>query len=89
MSSRTFARRFREATGSTPLQWLLHQRILHARRLLEQTDQPIEQIGRDSGLGSPPNFRSQFRRIVGTTPSAYRLAFQTSHPANKRPNRAA
>lgn len=89
MSSRTFARRFREATGSTPLQWLLHQRILHARRLLEQTDQPVEQIGRDSGLGSPPNFRSQFRRIVGTTPSAYRLTFQTSHPASKRPNRAA
>jgi len=34
-------------------------------------------------------FRSQFRRIVGTTPSAYRLTFQTSHPAGQTPNRAA
>lgn len=88
MSSRTFARRFKETTGSTPLQWLLHQRVLHARRLLEQTNNPIEQIGRDSGLGSPPNFRTQFRRIVGTTPSAYRETFHLNHPANNPPGAA-
>jgi AraC family transcriptional activator FtrA len=76
MSSRTFARRFRESTGSTPLQWLLGQRILLARRMLEQTDHPIEQIGHDVGLGSPANFRTQFRRAVGTTPSAYRQTFR-------------
>lgn len=77
MSGRTFARRFKQTTGATPLQWLLHQRVLQARRLLEQSERPVEQIGRDSGLGSPANFRAQFRRIVGTTPSAYRRTFRT------------
>lgn len=78
MSERTFARRFHEATGTTPLQWLLGQRVLRARRLLEQSDHPIERIGRDVGLGSPPNFRRQFRRMVGTTPSAYRRTFRVA-----------
>ena len=44
VSPRTFARRFREETGTTPLQWLLSQRVLEARRLLEETDLPIEEI---------------------------------------------
>ena len=42
VSPRTFARRFREETGTTPLQWLLAQRVLEARRLLEETDLPVE-----------------------------------------------
>lgn len=80
MSTRSFARHFRDTTGTTPLQWLLAQRILLARRLLEQNEYAVEQVGRRAGLGSPANFRTQFKRIVGTTPSAYRETFRTLTP---------
>ncbi|HWJ42772.1 MAG TPA: helix-turn-helix domain-containing protein, partial [Solirubrobacterales bacterium] len=52
VSPRTFARRFREETGTTPLQWLLGQRVLEARRLLEETDLPVETIAWRVGFGS-------------------------------------
>jgi AraC family transcriptional regulator, transcriptional activator FtrA len=75
VSPRTFARRFRAVTGTTPLQWLLHQRVRHARRLLETTDLPIERVAGACGLGSAANFRAHFQRVVGTTPTAYRRTF--------------
>jgi transcriptional regulator GlxA family with amidase domain len=78
VSPRTFARRFRAVTGTTPLQWLLHQRVRQARRLLESTDLPIEHVAGASGLGSAANLRAHFQRVVGTTPTAYRRTFATS-----------
>jgi AraC family transcriptional activator FtrA len=77
VSPRTFARRFRAVTGTTPLQWLLLQRVRHARRLLETTDLGIDRIAAASGLGSAANFRTHFQRVVGTTPTAYRRTFAT------------
>nr|WP_128436452.1 helix-turn-helix domain-containing protein [Streptomyces cyaneus] len=76
MSERTFSRRFREQTGTTPLQWLLRARVRRAQYLLENSDHPIERIARQAGFGSPTAFRERFRRVVGTTPHAYRSAFQ-------------
>ncbi|MGN9760044.1 GlxA family transcriptional regulator [Streptomyces sp. SD31] len=76
MSERTFSRRFREQTGTTPLQWLLRARVRRAQYLLENSDHPIERIARQAGFGSPTAFRERFRRVVGTTPLAYRSAFQ-------------
>jgi transcriptional regulator GlxA family with amidase domain len=78
MSPRTFARRFREATGTTPHQWVLRQRVLFAQRLLEATDLPIDLVAGQSGLGSATNLRQQFQRVVGTAPSAYRRTFRTA-----------
>jgi AraC family transcriptional activator FtrA len=78
VSPRTFARRFRAVTGTTPLQWLLLQRVAHARRLLESGDLPIERIADASGLGSAANLRAHFQRVVGTTPTAYRRTFATA-----------
>ncbi|MES5820451.1 helix-turn-helix domain-containing protein [Streptomyces sp. RG80] len=75
MSERTFSRRFREQTGTTPLQWLLRARVRRAQYLLENTDHPIERIARQAGFGSPTAFRERFRRVVGTGPQAYRTAF--------------
>lgn len=75
MSERTFSRRFREQTGSTPLQWLLRARVRRAQYLLENTGHPVERIARQAGFGSPTAFRERFRRVVGTTPQAYRAAF--------------
>lgn len=72
MSPRTFARRFGEATGTTPLRWLTHQRILRAQDLLEATTLPVEVIAGRVGFGTAVNLRQHFRRVTGTTPAAYR-----------------
>jgi AraC family transcriptional regulator, transcriptional activator FtrA len=76
VSPRTFARRFREETGTTPLQWLLSQRVLEARRLLERTDLPIDEVAWRSGFGTAASLRDHFRRVTATTPTAYRRSFQ-------------
>jgi transcriptional regulator GlxA family with amidase domain len=76
VSPRTFARRFREETGTTPLQWLLSQRVQEARRLLEETDLPIDAIAWRSGFGTAASLRDHFRRITATTPTGYRRSFR-------------
>ncbi|HEY5976311.1 MAG TPA: helix-turn-helix domain-containing protein [Solirubrobacterales bacterium] len=77
VSPRTFARRFREETGTTPLQWLLAQRVLEARRLLEETDLPVDDIAWRVGFGTGASLRDHFRRATATTPSAYRRSFRS------------
>ncbi|WP_067547823.1 GlxA family transcriptional regulator [Nocardia crassostreae] len=74
-SPRTLNRQFREQTGTTPVQWLLRARIRRAQHLLEATDYPVERIAAQAGFGSPTAFRDRFKRIVGTTPHAYRATF--------------
>jgi transcriptional regulator GlxA family with amidase domain len=78
MSTRTLNRRFREQTGTTPLRWLKRSRIRRAQYLLETTAHPVERIAHQVGFGSPTSFRDQFRRLVGTSPRAYRYAFRGS-----------
>ncbi|HXF31232.1 MAG TPA: helix-turn-helix domain-containing protein [Solirubrobacterales bacterium] len=76
VSPRTFARRFRAETGTTPLQWLLSRRVLEARRLLEESDLPIETVALRAGFGNAASLRDHFRRATATTPTAYRRTFQ-------------
>ncbi len=78
MSPRTFARRFVAATGTTPLQWLLRQRVLLAQRLLETTDEPVERIANRCGFGTAAGMRIHFQRQVGTSPMAYRRTFHAA-----------
>ncbi|HYY81048.1 MAG TPA: helix-turn-helix domain-containing protein [Actinomycetes bacterium] len=75
VSPRTFARRFRAETGTTPLQWVLSQRVLLARQLLEQTDLAVERVAHACGFSTAPHLRRHFARATGTTPTAYRRAF--------------
>jgi transcriptional regulator GlxA family with amidase domain len=76
VSPRTFARRFREETGTTPLQWLLSRRVDEARRLLEETDLPIDAVAWRAGFGTAASLRDHFRRATATTPTAYRRSFK-------------
>jgi transcriptional regulator GlxA family with amidase domain len=76
MSPRTFARRFHAATGTTPYQWLLHQRVHLARRLLETSDLPIDVVADRSGFGTAANLRKHFGRLLATSPHAYRRTFR-------------
>ncbi|MGI3779222.1 MAG: GlxA family transcriptional regulator [Janthinobacterium lividum] len=79
-SERTLARRFLAETGTTPLQWLLTARLDRARRLLEQTDAPVEQIADGCGLGSAANLRIHFRRTFDVSPTGYRTSFTQGAP---------
>lgn len=76
MSPRTFARRFLLATGTTPYQWLVRQRVQLAQQLLEVSDLSIESVAERSGFGTAANLRKHFSRIVHTSPQGYRRAFQ-------------
>jgi AraC family transcriptional activator FtrA len=75
MSARTFARRFREETGTTPHQWLTHQRLLYAQRLLETTNNSMDEIAEAVGFGTATTLRQHFTRLRRTTPTAYRRRF--------------
>ncbi len=81
VSPRTFARRFREETGTTPLRWLLARRVLEARRLLEESDLPIDDVAWRSGFGTAASLREHFRRATATTPTAYRRSFRPASAA--------
>ncbi|WP_394845770.1 helix-turn-helix domain-containing protein [Pendulispora brunnea] len=76
MSERTFARRFLATTGETPLQWLLHQRVLLAQRLLESTEMPIARVADECGFGSALSLRQHFSKVVGVSPADYRQSFR-------------
>jgi transcriptional regulator GlxA family with amidase domain len=78
LSTRQLSRRFRDVLGTTPHQWLLTQRILLARRLLETTDLPIDRVADEAGFGSPAALRMHFQRAVRTSPAAYRRTFTLS-----------
>jgi AraC family transcriptional activator FtrA len=77
MSPRTFARRFREETGTTPHQWLMHQRLIAAQRRLEKTGEGVDRIAEAVGLQTAATLRQHFSRVLGTTPTAYRRRFST------------
>jgi transcriptional regulator GlxA family with amidase domain len=75
VSARTFARRFREQTGTTPIQWLLTARVRRAQELLETEAGTIDEVATAVGFESPVTFRARFQRSVGVSPSVYRARF--------------
>ena len=78
MSERTFIRRFKEATGTTPGNWLTGIRLDHARSLLERSNFSVERVAEKCGLGSGATLRHHFREKFGTSPVAYRQRFSAS-----------
>ena len=80
MSPRTFARRFQQETGTTPYRWLLGQRVLLARELLEGTDETVDAVALRAGFGNAATLRHHFVRWTGTTPNMYRRTFGPRRP---------
>ncbi|MYW42071.1 GlxA family transcriptional regulator [Streptomyces sp. SID161] len=78
LSPRHFARAFRAETGMTPGRYVDRVRIEHARRLLEDTTDGVEQIARASGYGTPEAMRRAFLRTLGTPPAEYRRRFRAA-----------
>ncbi|HTD49868.1 MAG TPA: GlxA family transcriptional regulator [Acidimicrobiia bacterium] len=78
MSARHFARVFRDEVGCTPAAYVERVRVEVARRLLETTDDAVDEIGDAAGFGTPETLRRAFARRVGTSPSEYRDRFQPS-----------
>jgi AraC family transcriptional activator FtrA len=90
MSVRTFTRRFRAATGTAPIEWLIRLRVRRAQDLLETTDAPIDHVAHESGFGAPETLRHHFRKAVGTSPSAWRATFRgRAEPAAQKKTGAA
>ncbi len=77
MSSRHLGRHFRAATGTTPLQWLLTQRIRRAQELLETTDDSVDAVATATGMGTATTLRRHFNRTVGVPPDTYRRTFRS------------
>ena len=75
LSPRTLQRRFREARGTSPMQWVIHERLASAQELLESTSLSTEQVAHRVGFLSAGLLRRHFRRVVGTTPGRYRESF--------------
>ncbi|GGA31584.1 helix-turn-helix domain-containing protein [Dyella nitratireducens] len=75
MSERTFLRRFEEATGCSPKQWLTQERLARARELLEGSRWPVERIADACGYGSADTLRHHFRRVLKVSPARYRERF--------------
>jgi transcriptional regulator GlxA family with amidase domain len=77
MSPRTFARRFRAETGTTPHHWVTQQRLLLAQRMLEEGDETVDVVAERVGFGNAAVLRHHFGRWRGTTPQAYRRTFRS------------
>lgn len=77
MSERTYLRHFARCTGSTPIRWLIAQRVRASLELLESTETPIEEIATTVGFDTAVTYRHHFAKAMSTSPSAYRRTFRT------------
>jgi AraC family transcriptional activator FtrA len=76
MSPRTLLRRFKEATGLAPNEWLVRERVAAAREMLESGRVALGRVAERAGFGSQESFRRHFRLQVGVPPAAYHKRFR-------------
>jgi transcriptional regulator GlxA family with amidase domain len=85
LPERTFKRRFSRATGHSPIAYVQHVRVEAAKRRLERTSDPVDDISYAVGYEDPASFRRLFKRVTGVSPGVYRRKLQL--PAFARPPR--
>jgi transcriptional regulator GlxA family with amidase domain len=76
LPERTFKRRFTKATGYSPIAYVQHMRVEDAKRRLERTSEPVDDISYAVGYEDPASFRRLFKRVTGVTPGVYRRKLQ-------------
>ncbi len=76
LAERSFKRRFKKATGYSPITYIQHLRVEEVKRRLERTGASIDEISWNVGYEDPAFFRRLFKRITGITPGAYRRKFR-------------
>jgi AraC family transcriptional activator FtrA len=76
MSTRSYLRHFARRTGTSPIRWLINQRVQASLPLLEATSAPVEEVATAVGFETAVTFRHHFARAMRTSPSAYRRAFR-------------
>ena len=76
LAERTFKRRFTQATGLAPIAYVQRLRIEDAKRRLERTNAPVDEVGWRVGYEDPAFFRRLFKRTTGLAPGAYRKRFR-------------
>jgi AraC family transcriptional regulator len=74
LSSDHFLKMFKQSTGSPPHQYVIEHRLKRAKELLKDTQLSVADIALRVGYKTPSHFTSQFRKLTGTTPKAYRKA---------------
>lgn len=89
LPDRTFNRRFKKATGFTPIEYVQALRIEEAKQILETTDDAVDTIVDAVGYDDPASFRRLFKRLAGVTPGRYRQRYRqitrlASQPAERR-----
>lgn len=82
MSVRTFTRRFKQRTGTTPHRWLQNERVRAVQSLLETTSLPLETVAERAGFSDAQLMRLHFKRVVGTSPGSYQRTFQVAAARN-------
>ncbi len=80
LSQAQLFRRFRQRTGTTPIDWLRHERVNAAKRLLVVTDEQIGKIAARCGYPDPFHFARDFKKLVGVTPSEFRRQGENDRP---------
>lgn len=78
MSLRTFARRFNDEVGLSPGRWLIQQRVVLARHLLESSDLSVDQIAARVGFATGASLRQHLHAAIGVSPQVYRRTFQAA-----------
>ncbi|OOG71436.1 transcriptional regulator [Sinorhizobium sp. A49] len=85
LPERTFKRRFKQATGYAPVDYVQAIRIEEAKQILETSDGGIDDVAADVGYEDPTFFRRLFKRMAGISPAQYRQRFRTRQRRTRHP----